>query len=1609
MAKRLPGDRISKDMDGNNPWPSTFGGLERERTEEVVFSATALMELVAAFARTAAELALPIADGFSGHSHEETVPQMQPPAHARLHGSVDSCYGGDAVSGSEEYLGGFVENVVSGACTALDAVRCTGHLCAYAKTRVGSRNRDAASCGSGGHSAPAMVFTATHDEGQGQLRSLYNRLSFSQTAFQSVLCCERESWSKALQLTERMSEWNTSLDGLLGVSSLATSTSSTCSQLDALSPPRLLAVDGRDATIPLGATCPKAAAHLRGLSRSTAYMLLYVLAQHGRLAEVLRLCETIFSTNAFDLLRGWSTFDKHGADADAGLALILHLAVANTDPAAAGASALSAASVDLDLEARVHTALLDRMRCIECVVRAGVMPQRMLSVTEYATLVRRLLGDQVRSDAACHEFAATTMRRASPSSSLGWWLSPSQVWRLSAGLEHHVRTTLCLMGFQVNVRHGQTDMLNLEDLYVVLTITRQLVRRHDIDLRQLRDRQAKSLGGSGGGDGGDADGALSKPQSRRWVDWGVVTGNTKWTPLNSSSPPSELLSHPPPPTVTGTCAEVGAVSGCWTDLKARAPAKVALHGREELLLHLLPARRLAGSPTGADYVYQLCTTSHAACHRALLSFPPAYVEKSGFTAQHITPMPRQIPGVGAVNRGAASSTVAGSAVLLSLVSQETLSLLRAVCYTRNITLFWSSALGALAAQQLSVQASAAGAAGTLHGDGGFSERTAFASSATRVRENWLQPEEGSESLREEVAYALAHQAEVAVGASLVATRRLVDPLIVLAPYLSAYTVSALVQRPFRRAFTWQQCLALLPYTPLGSRSQLWLVRRIAQDNKGRRGAFPDVAAAPVSGASPAPGPRTLLTLSALSITTLETAEKMVAVEAAHQRHQRHQCSSERAGPNATLDAAQAAQRRRLVASPSSAESSASVFADAMAHADGALLALLLEGNWKRALQAFQEAPSRVQVGGAPHVVRLLVAADVWRDLSDAQRRPLVRLAVQGSAHSLGGVSGLLEEVLQTTLEHGLWHTGLYFHRSVAVEQPELVRQCRRAQCYAAQLCQGLLRRTSMTKTVAQMTKAVRRSQWAEAAACFLRYATQQRDGTPVVSTSLPPVHPLSDTPTGAPLEDAAALHTAPVCAASEKAAPPHAACTTAVPPTTSEELHSLAALIDADESVALQPHTRARASSSSPAFNLLCNSGDALIPLELAHVAQTARYAMLHTPLLWVRALQWLPKTALPLPFSHEQAWRVLCADNTEKLRAVLPPAVQLEASLDERGGASAQVAAAAAAAAVAAATVEDTVAMVTSTTEAALSLVEAARRAHRPQHANEVGKEQQAAVANALRVLHRAGAWEQAALLYDKAVESHCMPYASSSKVLEAAQQGGAPWQVTLTYFFRMSQRQRPDVNATAVALQACVEGGQWETAFRVLRQSVLTQAAPVPRLVMLAVNTALQCGVWSRALAAAHQYRRTRNPQLAHTVLLTYVRTQHWDDATEYFYDCTRRGLRPLDASLELAIIASEAASAEYRKTALMVGAIASALEDLYRMSGAVLEHIIFVHRQAQRGALHWQTVSSSPCCMPKRALHGAADIDHDGDFVLPHPAAASSRDEAHHTDADDNCDTV
>lgn len=1274
---------------------------------DLLDTATALVELVGDLSFCTVELVLSLTGGLDGFiSHE-----------------------------GEEKLRCAMYEITSVVCAALRGVAdlvFPGHL-HFLAMEAGRTAKVHLCKGSDEHSSIASA-TAGCDAA----RALQQRLSFSSCTIHRLITSQRDSWANALLMSSVVSKWHWRLE------------EEVC---------RAAGHRITDPSASVEAAPTTGGAHggdtgLCNLHSDALMVLLYILAQHGRVTEVVQLTG------------GEAATQQSNVTAE----LLCQLALANAEV----------------------TTPEERTKALVGLIHLGVVPQRPLAVTEYARVLRCLLNTGQRDGVK----PAPTVSQLS---GVGWLLSPAQVWRYSAGYPYRLRVALCLTGFQVAVRNALVDALSMEDLYVVLTVTRQSIARRQAALQARQNQRS--------GRGMDVEEEAAFVQ-RRW-QWGVAAPPMGFTAALAETTRMLLSSS-------------SSHSGHDDD-----SADTVESLNDPLPLHLLPAHRCT-APYSVAHVRSLCAAYQSTRLKLLRDRLPAHPASVDHHLNHpdeaahpnsssslLRPRPQQQQ---------LSPSLVGSAVLLSLASKGMRQVLRAVRYEEEIHLYWDTALMTVAA----------------HLSGRFGAAVPM--------------EAEVEATIGEVAEALARKAETSSSAEMA------SQLIHLAPYLSSYAVGRLVQRPLIRLLTWKQCLTLLPYTPLGSRSQHLLLRRVAQDGEGRR------AVQTISRDSPRTMGVTSLTLSSA----------------------------------VALSGGSCGDRKRQEGSLNNC-------------ADHTLLSLLLECHWCRALGLFEQAPPRVQVAGAPHMIRLLVEADVWRSMADAQLRPLIRLAVRSSSHSTPDGGGrLLEEVMETALHHGWWQTGLYFHQCIREEQPELLRQSRRAQRYASMLCRGLLERTSLAKAVAELTRAARRSQWARATSFFLQYATRRE------STSETDGSPLDS---GGVSGHASRLMSLEVKDDAE--------------PSIQELQHMASCLPPVSQDTTGVGSTIVPRPTLADTFHLIQSSWSfrTHLPPELSHVAHTVRYAMMHTPGLWQFALRWIPIAALPLAHAHEQAFLARRPTLAEDLHAALPS----EASQWL----------------LAASSFSTRLPLALATPPPSSSLLSAvadARRQHRPQRPNSVFRATQEGVASVLRNLRHAGAWVEAMTVYEKAMACNCMPYAAASLVLDAALQGGAPWEVTIGQFMHMSQRMRPDVHATAVALQACAEGSQWQLAFQVLKQSLLTQHTPAPRLVDLAVSTALHCGVWSRALEAAHQYRRTRDPYLAHTVLLTYTTTGHWDDAVDSFYCSLMRGLRPLDVSLELAIEASEAASAEYRKAALMVGTIASALEDLYDLSGAVLEHIVFVQRRAR-----------------------------------------------------------
>ncbi|EKF30810.1 hypothetical protein MOQ_005367 [Trypanosoma cruzi marinkellei] len=340
----------------------------------------------------------------------------------------------------------------------------------------------------------------------------------------------------------------------------------------------------------------------------------------------------------------------------------------------------------------------------------------------------------------------------------------------------------------------------------------------------------------------------------------------------------------------------------------------------------------------------------------------------------------------------------------------------------------------------------------------------------------------------------------------------------------------------------------------------------------------------------------------------------------------------------------------------------------------------------------------------------------------------------------------------------------------------------------------------------------------------------------------------------------------------------------------------------------------------------------ASVPSQLSHIAHTVRYSMLCTPGRWEHALTWFPSHTLPLPLHHRLQLHLLTGaaadfseyESVEKAN---------EGAVEDGAHGKAE-------------TASRLLPSPLSMSLVQIALQEKLHRTRRP-----TDEASAASVEQTLRVLQKRGQWEQAMVVCEHALANRRFPHSSSSILLAACT---SSWEVSLSCFAHLTGRMRPDAVTAALALKACVTGHQWVLALRILRQSVLTSATPPPRVVTYAVRAALVSGAWQAALRVVRQYQGTTSPLLANTVMQAYVQSECWNDAVEYFYECVKRGICPLDESLAMAITASQAVSAEYRDAARVVGAIASALEDFCHVHGVVLEHVLVVYREMSPGPI-------------------------------------------------------
>lgn len=110
--------------------------------------------------------------------------------------------------------------------------------------------------------------------------------------------------------------------------------------------------------------------------------------------------------------------------------------------------------------------------------------------------------------------------------------------------------------------------------------------------------------------------------------------------------------------------------------------------------------------------------------------------------------------------------------------------------------------------------------------------------------------------------------------------------------------------------------------------------------------------------------------------------------------------------------------------------------------------------------------------------------------------------------------------------------------------------------------------------------------------------------------------------------------------------------------------------------------------------------------------------------------------------------------------------------------------------------------------------------------------------------------------------------------------------WEVALHAFFYLSERIRPDVFTVLIAMEACRRGKQWRTALQLLRQAMLTQSSPPPRLISLFLQTALEAKQWPVALRYAKAFQSTRHPEVLHAILQVLASTGRWGELIDLYY---------------------------------------------------------------------------------------------------------------------------
>ncbi|ORC85741.1 uncharacterized protein TM35_000331980 [Trypanosoma theileri] len=374
-----------------------------------------------------------------------------------------------------------------------------------------------------------------------------------------------------------------------------------------------------------------------------------------------------------------------------------------------------------------------------------------------------------------------------------------------------------------------------------------------------------------------------------------------------------------------------------------------------------------------------------------------------------------------------------SAVLLTLVSHELMALLTMAPYGRALERTWRAALAALPHDTNLTD--------DLHYDNRY---------YTYNHKHNYNYDNSNSGLAMRPSRSVAALAQALRRRALdPGGRPLIDPLVQLAPQLSAFAVGRIVHSPLGRQLTWRQCLLLLPCTPWGSRVQRHLLRRVVLegggDVEGLRGLMQ------VNGTLP---PRWLH-----EAPTLAADMRVLTILTEHD------------------------WRRALTAYVESGERVRQACAPHVARL------VISAGVWYTPRVPSTDLSSSSSSTTTTNSSSNSNSNNNTREDEVDHNGRALRLLFRVALRAVGG-DRVAEEMLRGSLLRGRWAAGLAFHQFLQHDQPEMLRSNKKMELYVALLCKGLLSQTAMARAIAEVSRSARGAAWKEACETFLQYMTE---------------------------------------------------------------------------------------------------------------------------------------------------------------------------------------------------------------------------------------------------------------------------------------------------------------------------------------------------------------------------------------------------------------------------------------------------------------------------------------------------------------------------------------